>query len=105
MLDEYQAIFGEIKFGVVASAVQAEGIILDNKGNGINKYVAVVDFTNKEYEAIEIKLKGITDEYKETAFFIGGFAIAKEQVYYISNNETTNYAVAYNYNQIVDLVG
>lgn len=105
LLNEYQTIFGEIKFGVVASAVQAEGAILDNQGNGINKYVAVVDFTNREFEAIEIKLKGITDEYKETGFFIGGFAIAKEQVYYMSNNATTKQAVAYNYNQIVDLVG
>lgn len=105
LLDEYQAIFGDIKFGVVASAVQAEGAIIDNEGNGINKYVAVVDFTDKNFEVIEIKLKGITDDYKDTGFYLGAFAVAKEQVYYMSNNSTTTQAVAYSYNQIVDLVG
>ncbi len=109
---EYQALFPELKYGMVAAFNGANeqtgfdttsGKILNADGIGINSKVAVVDMTERGYDVFEIKIAGVgTDEYKATSFFLCAYVVLDGQVYYLNNGTTSDAATGVCHNDVAD---
>jgi hypothetical protein len=106
LLDAYGKYYTGIKYGLVAAAksAQTSASIIDANGEGVNGYVAAVDYTERDYDLFEMNLFGISEDYQATEFYFGAYVIANGQVYYIHNGTTNNEAQAITYDDVVVIV-
>ena len=101
LLDEYEEYLGNIKFGVVASAMQNDGNIVNKDGTGINEKVRVVEYTEKSFDIFAMKVNGVgADEYKDTKISICAYFIVNDEVSYIDGGITKSSAGFVSYNEL-----
>jgi hypothetical protein len=116
-VSEYQTLFPELKYGMVAAynGSNGEGFdttsgkIVNADGTGINTKVAVVDMTEREYDVFEIKISGLDAKneageyaFRATSFFLCAYVVLDGQVYYIDNGATAESAMGACYNDVAD---
>ncbi|MBQ7761371.1 MAG: leucine-rich repeat domain-containing protein [Clostridia bacterium] len=103
LIDDYKVHFENLKLGVLAVGENAEspfnGNLIDTQGNKAHEKIAMVDFTEKPYDEIAIKIGGI-DGYEDTALYFCGFVIGGESVYYIENETVSTSASTITYTQV-----
>ena len=103
LVDDYKVHFENLKLGVLAVGENAEspfnGNLIDTQGNKAHEKIAMVDFTEKPYDEIAIKIGGI-DGYEDTALYFCGFVIGGESVYYIENETVSTSASTITYTQV-----
>ena len=110
LIESYQLYFGEIKFGLVAAYCgtgtdfdTTSGVLVNADGTGVNNKVAIVDFTEREYDIFEMRISGIDDSTKDKEFYICAYVIENGAVSYIHNNTTADTAEATTYTAVAAL--
>ena len=104
LLEAYAKYFDGIKYGAYAALYQADGEVINADGTGINGYVAVSDYTARDFDLFDMTIYGIVDDYKATDFCFGAYIIADGEVYYINNAQSADAAVAVSYNDVANIV-
>ncbi|MBQ7761201.1 MAG: leucine-rich repeat domain-containing protein [Clostridia bacterium] len=103
LVDDYKVHFENLKLGVLAVGENASspfnGNLIDTQGNKAHEKIAMVDYTEKSYDEIAIKIGGI-DGYEDTALYFCGFVIGGESVYYIENETVSTSASTITYTQV-----
>ena len=103
LVAKYQELFTDLKFGVLAVGENANapfnGSLIDAQGNKAHEKIAMVDFTEKGFDEIEIKIGGL-DEYEDVNLYFCGFIIGGENVYYIENDAIKTQAETVTYNDV-----
>ncbi len=103
LVSKYQEHFADLKFGVLAVGENANapfnGNLIDAQGNKAHEKIAMVDFTEKNYDELAIKIGGL-DGYEDTSLYFCGFVIGGENVYYIENKTVSTQASTITYAQI-----
>lgn len=103
----YEELTGEkIKFGVVAATTNnVSSNPLDANGQPVNEKVAVVDFTDTEYDIFDIMVNNIPDEYKgEVGIICCAYIIAGTEITYIENGAEKINSVANTYERVTEKV-
>ena len=110
LIESYQLYFGEIKFGLVAAYCgtgtdfdTTSGVLVNADGTGVNNKIAIVDFTEREYDIFEMRISGIDDSTKDKEFYICAYVIENGAVSYIHNNTTADKAEATTYAAVAAL--
>lgn len=92
---------GEIEYGVLAGSVKKVGTtIFDKELNPVNGVIRV-KYSGTSYDIFEMKIIGISDEYKTAELYLCAYAIIDGEVVYFNNGIESNEATAYTYNDIV----
>ena len=103
LVSKYQEHFADLKFGVLAvgenTSSPFNGNLIDAQGNKAHEKIAMVDFTEKGFDEIEIKIGGL-DSYENTNLYFCGFVIGGENVYYIENDAIKTQAETVTYNDV-----
>ena len=103
LVARYQEEFADLKFGVLAvgenTSSPFNGSLIDAQGNKAHEKIAMVDFTEKGFDEIEIKIGGL-DSYENTNLYFCGFVIGGENVYYIENDAIKTQAETVTYNDV-----
>ena len=103
LVARYQEEFADLKFGVLAvgenTSSPFNGNLIDAQGNKAHEKIAMVDFTEKGFDEIEIKIGGL-ESYENTNLYFCGFVIGGENVYYIENDAIKTQAETVTYNDV-----
>jgi hypothetical protein len=103
LIARYQEEFADLKFGVLAVGENANapfnGSLINAQGEKAHEKIAMVDFTEKGFDEIEIKIGGL-DSYENTNLYFCGFIIGGENVYYIENDAIKTQAETVTYNDV-----
>ena len=103
LVARYQEEFADLKFGVLAvgenTSSPFNGNLIDAQGNKAHEKIAMVDFTEKGFDEIEIKIGGL-EGYENTNLYFCGFVIGGENVYYIENDAIKTQAETVTYNDV-----
>ncbi|MBQ7789619.1 MAG: hypothetical protein IJ398_08220 [Clostridia bacterium] len=79
-LDEYVALTNkDVKYGILAASGNVTNIYL----GGFNDKVINVDFTNRSYDIMEMKIYGITSIAKDTQLYCCGYVIVDGDIIYM----------------------
>ena len=103
----YEELTGEkIKFGAVAATTNnVSSNPLDANGQPVNEKVAVVDFTDTEYDIFDIMVNNIPDRYKgEVGIICCAYIIAGNEITYIENGAEKVNSVANTYERVTEKV-
>lgn len=111
LISKYEAYLGDIKFGLIAAycGTGADGFdttsgnLINANGQTVNTKVAHVDFTERGYDLFEMKITGLSSSHLATSFYINGYIIANDTVYYIDDQKTTATAVSKTYNSVAGI--
>ena len=110
LIEAYKPYLGEIKFGLVAAYCgtgtdfdTTSGVLVNADGTGVNNKIAIVDFTEREYDIFEMRISGIDDSTKDKEFYICAYVIENGAVSYIHNNTTADNAEATTYAAVAAL--
>ena len=110
LIEAYKPYLGEIKFGLVAAYCgtgtdfdTTSGVLVNADGTGVNNKIAIVDFTEREYDIFEMRISGIDDSTKDKEFYICAYVIENGAVSYIHNNTTADNAEATTYTAVAAL--
>ena len=110
LIEAYKPYLGEIKFGLVAAYCgtgtdfdTTSGVLVNADGTGVNNKIAIVDFTEREYDIFEMRISGIDDSTKDMEFYICAYVIENGAVSYIHNNTTADKAEATTYTAVAAL--
>lgn len=110
LIEAYKPYLGDIKFGLVAAYCgvgenfdTTNGVLVNADGTGVNNKVAIVDFTEREYDVFEMKIVGIGDTTMDTEFYFCAYVIENGTVNYIHNNTTADKAAATTYTAVAAL--
>ena len=74
--------------------------IFDKELNPVNGVIRV-KYSGTSYDIFEMKIIGISDEYKTAELYLCAYAIIDGEVVYFNNGIESNEATAYTYNDIV----
>lgn len=102
--DEYTGKVEEITFGMVAAVKDARlgtenGVLFTAPGVKTHDKVAAVDFTDKEYNVVELVVNGLAD-YKDIEVFCCMYFTQGGSVYYANEGVVSSTATAQSYNQV-----
>ena len=110
LIEAYKPYLGDIKFGLVAAYCgtgtdfdTTSGVLVNADGTGVNNKIAIVDFTEREYDIFEMRISGIDDSTKDKEFYICAYVIENGAVSYIHNNTTADNAEATTYTAVAAL--
>ena len=110
LIEAYKPYLGEIKFGLVAAYCgtgtgfdTTSGVLVNADGTGVNNKIAIVDFTEREYDIFEMRISGIDDSTKDKEFYICAYVIENGAVSYIHNNTTADKATETTYAAVAAL--
>ena len=99
LIEKYEAYFGDIRFGLVATGLQNDGAIVNKDGTGINEKVAIVEYTEKNFDIFTMKVNGVgTDEYADKQICVCAYLIVNGEVSYIDNGQAKSSAGSVSYN-------
>ena len=103
LVSKYQEHFADLKFGVLAvgenTSSPFNGSLIDAQGNKAHEKIAMSEFTNRDFDEIEIKIGGI-DGYEDRDLYFCGYVIGGENVYYIENDAIKTQAETVTYNDV-----
>ena len=103
LVSKYQELFADLKFGILAvgenTSSPFNGSLIDAQGNKAHEKIAMVEFTNRDFDEIEIKVGGI-DGYEDRDLYFCGYVIGGENVYYIENDAIKTQAETVTYNDV-----
>ena len=107
LVSKYQEHFADLKFGVLAvgenTSSPFNGSLIDAQGNKAHEKIAMSEFTNRDFDEIEIKVGGI-DGYEDRDLYFCGYVIGGESVYYIQNDTVATKATTITYTQVCTIV-
>lgn len=102
LIEKYEAYFGDIRFGLVAASMQNDGAVVNNNGEGINEKVAVVEYTEKDFDIFSMKVNGAGNaDYADKQICICAYLIVNGEVSYIDNGQTKSNAGGISYNELI----
>jgi hypothetical protein len=98
----YKDNFGDIKYGLVAGVYSyqdgeetkyvhqgGELLALENGSLVAKNKVATVSFDDKiDYDVFEMRVGGLVDDLATTKLFCCAYVVAKDTIYYITNEKT-----------------
>ena len=103
LVSKYQEHFADLKFGILAvgenTSSPFNGNLIDAQGNKAHEKIAMSEFTNRDFDEIEIKIGGI-DGYEDSDLYFCGYVIGGESVYYIENDAIKTQAETVTYNDV-----
>ena len=102
-LKKYEDVSGDtVEFGGVATTANAIGTQnpLDKDGNPISSKVKVANFTDTDYNIINIAIKGIDDKNKDTDIVCSLYVKARGQTTYLDNGVEKTHCGASSYNDV-----
>ena len=103
LVSKYQEHFADLKFGILAvgenTSSPFNGSLIDAQGNKAHEKIAMSEFTNRDFDEIEIKIGGI-DGYEDRDLYFCGYVIGGENVYYIENDAIKTQAETVTYNDV-----
>ncbi len=86
-IDKYNSYAeNDIKYGILAASGAVQNIYLGD----FNDKVINVDFTNRSYDIMEMKIYGITSATKDTALYCCGYVIVDGEIIYMDYGMTEN---------------
>ena len=107
LVSKYQEHFADLKFGILAvgenTSSPFNGSLIDAQGNKAHEKIAMSEFTNRDFDEIEIKIGGI-DGYEDSDLYFCGYVIGGESVYYIENETIATTATTITYTQVCAIV-
>ena len=107
LVSKYQELFADLKFGILAvgenTSSPFNGSLIDAHGNKVHEKIAMSEFTNRDFDEIEIKVGGI-DGYEDRDLYFCGYVIGGENVYYIQNDTVATKATTITYTQVCAIV-
>ena len=107
VLSKYQGYFPDLRFGVLAVGENPsspfEGNLIDAQGNKAHDKIAMVDFTDKGFDMISLRLVGFNGN-EDTNVYLCGYVIGGEKAYYIQNGNVSTTATTTTYTQIEALL-
>ncbi len=82
-IEKYEEFSGKtVEYGILA----ASGAVQNIYTGGFNDKVVSVDFTNREYDIMEMKIYGITTATKDTALYCCGYIMVDGDIIYMDKN-------------------
>ncbi len=82
-IEKYKTLSGkDVKYGVLAASGTVQNIYL----GGFTNNVVSVDFTNRSYDIMEMKIYGITSATKDTALYCCGYIEVDGGIIYMDKN-------------------
>ncbi len=79
-IEKYKTLSGkDVKYGVLAASGKVANIYL----NGFTDNVVSVDFTNRSYAIMEMKIYGIGENHYETALYCCGYILVDGNIIYM----------------------
>ncbi len=96
-IEKYQTLSGkDVKYGVLAASGKVANIYL----NGFTDNVVSVDFTNRSYDIMEMKIYGIGESHYATELYCCGYILVDGAITYLDdgmeNGATTPSTITYN---------
>lgn len=100
-LEEYKLNIGDtnLEYGLLAASYEKVGDTLYNE-SGFVSGVASVNFYGKGYDIFEMKIKGISDAYKEKPIYLCAYIIVNGKITYINSGSESENAAYASYNEL-----
>lgn len=107
VLSKYKGYFPDLRFGVLAVGENPNspfaGNLIDAQGNKAHNKIAMVDFTDKGFDMISLRLVGFNGN-EDANVYLCGYVIGGEKAYYIQNGNVSTTATTTTYTQIEALL-